>query len=213
MSFIWSFCFGNRIIIIIDDFSIDGTRELLINKLKKKIDKLILNNKNYGKGYCIIQAKKIISGDIVIIQDADLEYDPSDYYKLIDPIIRKGAKVVYGSRVLGKKRYSSKKFTSLSRIFFNHALTILSNILNSQNLTDAHTCYKIINRELFDKIKLEEHTFSFCPEVTTKISKLGEKIIEIPINYYGREYDEGKKIKTIDGFIAIKALFKYRFFC
>ena len=202
----------NKEIIVIDDFSIDGSREILKNNLYNKIDCLILNKKNYGKGYCIIQAKKKLTGDIVIVQDADLEYDPNDYYKLIEPIIKKDSNVVYGSRVLGKKRYSSKNFISASRIFFNHALTILSNFLNSQKLTDAHTCYKVIRRDLFDKIKLEEHTFSFCPEITTKIAKQKENILEIPISYEGREYNEGKKIKLKDGIIAIKALIKYRFF-
>lgn len=199
-------------IIVIDDCSTDGSRELLKTNLISKIDHLILNEKNYGKGFCIIQAKSKISGDIVIIQDADLEYDPNDYYELIKPITMKKTNVVYGSRVLGKKRYVGNSYISISRIFFNHILTILSNILNSQNLTDAHTCYKVVKREIFDNIDLEEYSFSFCPELTTKLSKLNEKIFEIPINYVGREYNEGKKIKLKDGLIAIKALIKYRFF-
>lgn len=199
-------------IIVIDDCSTDGSRELLKTNLISKIDHLILNEKNYGKGFCIIQAKSKISGDVVIIQDADLEYDPNDYYELIKPIAMKKTNVVYGSRVLGKKRYVGNSYISISRIFFNHILTILSNILNSQNLTDAHTCYKVVKREIFDNIDLEEFSFSFCPELTTKLSKLNEKIFEIPINYVGREYNEGKKIKLKDGLIAIKALIKYRFF-
>ena len=199
-------------IIVVDDCSIDGSRELLKKNLISKIDHLILNEKNYGKGFCIIQAKSKISGDIVIIQDADLEYDPNDYYELIKPITMKKTNVVYGSRVLGKKRYMGNSYISISRIFFNHMLTLLSNMLNSQDLTDAHTCYKVVKREIFDNIYLEEFSFSFCPELTTKLSKLNEKIFEIPINYVGREYNEGKKIKLKDGFIAIKALIKYRFF-
>ena len=199
-------------IIVIDDCSIDGSRELLKTNLISKIDHLILNEKNYGKGFCIIQAKSKISGDIVIIQDADLEYDPNDYYELIKPITMKKTNVVYGSRVLGKKRYVGNSYISFSRIFFNHILTLLSNMLNSQNLTDAHTCYKVVKREIFDNIDLKEFSFSFCPELTTKLSKLNEKIFEIPINYVGREYNEGKKIKLKDGLIAIKALIKYRFF-
>ena len=199
-------------IIVIDDCSTDGSRELLKTNLISKIDHLILNEKNYGKGFCIIQAKSKISGDVVIIQDADLEYDPNDYYELIKPIAMKKTNVVYGSRVLGKKRYVGNSYISISRIFFNHILTILSNILNSQNLTDAHTCYKVVKREIFDNIDLKEFSFSFCPELTTKLSKLNEKIFEIPINYVGREYNEGKKIKLKDGLIAIKALIKYRFF-
>ena len=141
-----------------------------------------------------------------------MEYDPNDYYELIKPITMKKTNVVYGSRVLGKKRYVGNSYISISRIFFNHMLTLLSNMLNSQNLTDAHTCYKVVKREIFDNIYLEEFSFSFCPELTTKLSKLNEKIFEIPINYVGREYNEGKKIKLKDGFIAIKALIKYRFF-
>ena len=199
-------------IIVVDDCSIDGSREHLKKNLISKIDHLILNEKNYGKGFCIIQAKSKISGDIVIIQDADLEYDPNDYYELIKPITMKKTNVVYGSRVLGKKRYVGNSYISISRIFFNHMLTLLSNMLNSQNLTDAHTCYKVVKREIFDNIYLEEFSFSFCPELTTKLSKLNEKIFEIPINYVGREYNEGKKIKLKDGLIAIKALIKYRFF-
>ena len=202
----------NKEIILVDDFSNDGSRELIQTKLKNKIDTLILNEKNYGKGYSIIQAKKKITGDIVIIQDADLEYDPNDYKKLIDPIVNSRSNVVYGSRVLGNNRYLSKKFSSIYRIFFNHILTIFSNILNSQNLTDAHTCYKVIKRDIFDKIYLEEFTFSFCPEITTKLSNINEKILEVPINYNGRSYKDGKKIKIIDGLIAIKTLLKYKFF-
>ena len=202
----------NKEIILVDDFSNDGSRELIQTKLKNKIDTLILNEKNYGKGYSIIQAKKKITGDIVIIQDADLEYDPNDYKKLIDPIVNNRSNVVYGSRVLGNNRYLSKKFSSIYRIFFNHILTIFSNILNSQNLTDAHTCYKVIKRDIFDKIYLEEFTFSFCPEITTKLSNINEKILEVPINYNGRSYKDGKKIKIIDGIIAIKTLLKYKFF-
>ena len=120
--------------------------------------------------------------------------------------------VVYGSRVLGKKRYNNKNFTSNFRIFGNHFLTILSNFINNQKLTDAHTCYKVFKSEIFQKIKLEENDFSFCPEVTTKLSNLGINILEIPINYQGRTYKEGKKIKAIDGLKAIVALIRYRFF-
>ena len=199
-------------IIVVDDYSSDGSRELLQNKLKNKFQKLVLNEKNFGKGYCIIQAKKIINGDIIIIQDADLEYNPDDYKQLLKPIIEGHTNVVYGSRVLGKNRYLSDNFSSVYRVFFNHVLTTLSNILNSQKLSDAHTCYKVIKKNVFDRIILKEYSFSFCPEITTKLAKINEKILEVPISYNGRSYKDGKKIKMKDGFLAIKTLFKYKFF-
>lgn len=204
----------NKQIIIVDDFSNDGTVEKL-KKLNifKKIQKIIFHSKNMGKGGAIKTAQKYIDGDLTIIQDADLEYDPNDYYELIKPFKDKKVKVVYGSRVLGKKRYlEGKGFISKSRIFFNHVLTIISNILNNQNLTDAHTCYKVFRSEIFKKIQLYENDFAFCPEVTSKISKLKIPIVEVPIKYEGRTTSEGKKISIKDGFRAIFVLIKYKFF-
>ena len=198
-------------IIVVDDFSTDGTREILKKKLKKKIDKIIFHSRNYGKGAAINSAKKFIKGNIIIIQDADLEYSPKDFNQLVKPIKDKKYKVVYGSRVLGKNRYFENEFSSIFRVFANHILTIISNILNNQNLTDAHTCYKVFDTKIFKKIKLKEKGFSFCPEVTTKVSLLNEKIKEVPISYKGRDYSEGKKINFKDGFIALKTLLKYRF--
>ena len=198
-------------IIVVDDFSTDGTRKILKKKLRKKIDKIILHNKNSGKGAAINSAKKFIKGNITIIQDADLEYSPKDFKKLVKPIKDKKYKVVYGSRVLGKNRYFENEFSSIFRVFANHILTIISNILNNQSLTDAHTCYKVFDTKIFKKIKLEEKGFSFCPEVTTKVSLLNEKIKEVPISYKGRDYSEGKKINFKDGIIALKTLLKYRF--
>tara|TARA_B100001057_G_scaffold500364_1_gene614991 strand:- start:82 stop:783 length:702 start_codon:yes stop_codon:yes gene_type:complete len=198
-------------LIVVDDFSDDGTRNKL-KKLIRKREKLILHKKNMGKGAAIKTAKKYISGKVVIIQDADLEYSPNDYKKLISPILKKKIKVVYGSRVLNKRRYSNKEFNSVFRIFANHVLTITSNLINNQALTDSHTCYKVFDASLFKKIKLQENGFSFCPEITTKVSLLNEKIIEVPISYKGRSYDEGKKINFYDGLHAIKTLINYRFF-
>ena len=176
-------------IIIVDDFSNDGTTEIIKkNFLNQKDIIAIFHKKNSGKGSAIKTAKKLITGDIVIIQDADLEYDPNDYEKLIKPIIDNNVKVVYGSRVLNQNRYSAKGFTSKIRVFGNHALTIISNILNNQKLTDAHTCYKLFHKEVFDQIILEEDDFSFCPEVNSKVSKLGYEILEVPISYNGRDY-------------------------
>lgn len=200
----------NKEIIIVDDFSNDGTREIL-SKLNNSNYKIFYHNKNRGKGAAIKTGKQHITGDIVIIQDADLEYEPNDYYKIIEPIKNKTFKVVYGSRVLGKNRYSLKNFSSVFRIFFNHSLTIFSNILNSQKLTDAHTCYKAFSSELFQSIKLYEEDFSFCPEITTKIGLQNIEIKEVPIEYFGRSYKEGKKIKLIDGIKAILTIIKYRF--
>ena len=197
-------------IIVINDASTDGTKEIL-NRNKKKITYLIHHKKNLGKGAAIQTAKKFIKGDVVIIQDADLEYDPGDYRKLLN-LITKGYNVVYGSRVLGKNRYLSKNFSSISRIFYNHMLTLLSNIINNQKLTDAHTCYKMFSSKIFLNIQLKEKDFSFCPEITTKIGLINEKIMEVPIKYNGRSYEEGKKINIIDGLKAILTLFKYRFF-
>ena len=197
-------------IIIVDDFSNDGTRKKII-KIKKKIDKFILHKKNFGKGAAIRSAQKYIKGKYVIIQDADLEYNPKDYFPLLEYIKKNKLKVLYGSRVLGRNRYKVSNFSSLRRVFYNHLLTILSNILNKQKITDAHTCYKVFESKLFKTINLKEKRFGFCPEVTTKISKLGYKIKEIPISYKGRNYDEGKKIGFIDGFDAIKCLIKYKF--
>lgn len=198
-------------LIIVDDSSKDKTKEILLTRFSNnKNIKLFYHSKNLGKGAAIKTAKKYISGDIIIIQDADLEYDPLDYQKLISPIANNQSKVVYGSRVLNQKRYSTSGFTSKLRVFGNHLLTIISNYLNSQKLTDAHTCYKVFHKEVFDKINLEENDFAFCPEVTTKISKLGYEIIEVPITYNGRSYEEGKKIRLIDAYRALKTLIKYR---
>ena len=202
----------NKQIIVIDDSSTDGTTNILKKNFKKKGFKLISHKKNLGKGAAIKSAKKYIKGDIVIIQDADLEYDPKDYRKLILPIIKKKTKVVYGSRVLNKKKYSNRNFSSKFRVFANYILTLISNFINSQKLTDAHTCYKVFDAKLFKKIKLQENDFSFCPEITTKVSNLKEKILEVPIKYKGRSYEKGKKIQFKDGFLALKTLFKHKYF-
>ena len=199
-------------IIVVDDFSTDGTRKVIKDKLFKYVDKVIYHKKNKGKGAAIKSAQMFISGDVVIIQDADLEYDPNDYKHLVSPIFLGKTKVVYGSRVVKNNRYNSTSFTSLNRIFFNHVLTVISNILNKQNLSDAHTCYKAFEAKLFKSLTLCENDFAFCPEVTSKISKLNLKIFEVPISYNGRTVQDGKKIGIIDGFRAIFVLFKYKFF-
>ena len=196
-------------LILVDDQSTDNSLEL-IKKYNFKSDyKILSHDFNKGKGACIKTAKHFVYGDIVLIQDADLEYSPKDYKKLLQPILSNETNVVYGSRVMGKNRYKNKQFTSILRIFFNHMLTIISNIINKQNLTDAHTCYKVYKKDILDKINLIENDFSFCPEITSKISRLNEKIVEVPVNYAGRSYKEGKKIKLIDGIKALRTLLKY----
>ena len=201
-------------VIVVDDCSTDGTKKILNKKFKNKIDKLIFHKKNKGKGAAIKTAQKFILGEYVIIQDADLEYDPKEYRNFMDEIKKKKykLKVIYGSRVLKKRKiYKKQNFSHKIRIWGNYLLTVLSNVINDQNLTDAHTCYKMFDSAIFKFIKLKEKGFAFCPEVTTKISKLKIKIHEIPINYTGRTYEEGKKIKTIHGIEAVFALLKYRF--
>lgn len=203
----------NRIkkqLIIVDDNSNDGTKDILKKISITKIDKIIFHKENKGKGAAIITAKKFIKGNIVIIQDADMEYDPQDYYKLIKHIKNKNFLAVYGSRVLGKKRYNAKNFISTFRIFANHILTIFSNIINNQSLTDAHTCYKVFDSKLFKKIDLKSKDFAFCPEVTTKLSNKNIQILEVPIKYRGRSFQEGKKIKFKDGLLAIYSIIKFK---
>ena len=200
-------------IIVVDDFSSDGTREIIIKNFENKIDKLILHEKNLGKGAAIISAKKYINGDFVIIQDADLEYDPNQYILFLNELKKKKIDALYGSRVLKKKKFNNiQNFSHKIRIWGNIFLTSVSNLINKQNLTDAHTCYKMVRADIFKSIPLKEKGFAFCPELNTKLSNIGIKITEIPINYNGRTYDEGKKISAVDGLIAIKTLFKYKYF-
>jgi len=200
-------------IIIVDDGSNDGTTEIL-KKLylkNKKINKIIFHKKNSGKGAAIKSAQKYIKEKYVVIQDADLEYNPKDLVKIYDYIKKNKINVVYGSRVLNKNKYqNTKNFTHLIRIWGNIFLTNISNFINNQNLTDAHTCYKMFETKIFKKINLKEKGFAFCPEITTKLSKKKYKIKEIPISYKGRTYEKGKKITSMDGLIALFSLIKYR---
>ena len=198
-------------VIVVDDCSSDGTSNILKEDLKNLYDKLIVKEKNEGKGSAIQSAKPFAKGDVVVIQDADLEYDPQDLIKIYNMYQNPTIDVVYGSRVLQKDRYSSSKFTNRHRVFFNHVLTSLSNLINNQNLTDAHTCYKSFRLKIFKVLPFKSKGFEFCPEVNSLLSKLNIQIKEVPISYNGRTYQEGKKIKISDGFVAIITLLKVKF--
>jgi glycosyltransferase involved in cell wall biosynthesis len=194
-------------IIIVDDFSTDGTREIL-ESLKGKDEKLkiIFQKKHVGKGFAIRTALKFVEGEIVLIQDADLEYDPNEYPKLIEPILEGKAKIVYGSRVL-------KKNPKASIIFYigGRFLSFLTNLLYGTNITDEPTGYKVFSTDVLKSIDLKCLGFEFCPEVTAKVAKKGYKIYEVPINYNPRSIKEGKKIRFKDALKAVFTLIKYRF--
>ncbi len=196
-------------IIVIDDFSIDGTRKYLETELKDQIDQLILNKKNEGKGYSIRKGIENATGDIVLIQDADLEYDPSDYMKLIKPIKDGLADAVYGSRFIG---LGERRVLYFWHTIGNKFLTLLSNMLSNLNLTDMEVCYKVFLLEKIKDIKLRENRFGFEPEITAKIAKKNLKIYEVGVSYFGRKYSEGKKITWKDGISAIRCIIKYNLF-
>ena len=193
-------------IIIIDDFSTDNTRQILENKLKGKVDKIILNNKNYGKGYSVRKGLEAASGDIILIQDADLEYDPNDYEKLLKPIKDGFADVVYGSRFIGSEE---KRVLYFWHMIGNKLLTLISNMLTNLNLTDMEVCYKVFKSDVIKNIELKENRFGFEPEITAKISKKKIRIYEVGVKYFGRTYSEGKKINWKDGFSALRCIIKY----
>ncbi|MEJ2745523.1 MAG: glycosyltransferase family 2 protein [bacterium] len=193
-------------IIIVDDSSIDGTREIL-QGIDHGLAKIIFHSNNSGKGLAIRNALNYVTGDVVIIQDADLEYDPNDYRKLLKVINDGHASVVYGSRRLNK----ANQWSYISSAFGGILLSILTNLLYRSKITDEPTCYKMFKTEVIKGIKLECIGFEFCPEITAKILKRGIDIKEVPISYMPRHIEEGKKINWRDGLVAIKTLIKYRF--
>lgn len=194
-------------IIIVDDGSKDGSRDILSKMSEENPHlKVILNQKNSGKGATVREGYKHITGDYVIVQDADMEYDPQNYKKLLAEV-EKGAQVVYGSRFAG----DYKDMTNL-HYFGNRFLTILTNLLYGINLTDMETCYKLLPGDFVRSVKLKSDRFDFEPEITSKILKSGMKIMEVPISYKGRSWKEGKKITWRDGVHAVKTLIKFRFF-
>ncbi len=194
-------------IIIVDDYSSDGSRETL-KKINRDNIKVYFHSKNQGKGAALQTGFSKAKGDIIIIQDADLEYNPQDYPRLLRPILDGRADAVYGSRFLGEEH----------RVLFfwhyvgNKLLTTLSNMLSNLKLTDMETCYKAFKRKLLDKITIKSKRFGFEPEITIKLASLKCKIYEVPISYSGRDYSEGKKIGWKDGISAIYHLFRYKFF-
>ena len=192
--------------IVVDDASTDGTREILKNEIEEIVDKVIYHEVNTGKGAALRNGFSEASGDIVIIQDADLEYDPNQYPSLMEPIISGKADVVYGSRFAGGGQHRVLYFWHMVG---NRFLTLLSNMLTNLNLTDIETCYKMFRREVIQSIAIKENRFGFEPEITAKIARKGCRIYEVGISYSGRTYEEGKKINWKDGFRAIYAILKY----
>jgi len=194
-------------IILVDDFSTDGTREIL-RSLADDSCRVYFHERNLGKGAALRTGFSHVTGDIVIIQDADLEYDPRQYPKLIEPIVDGRADVVYGSRFSGGE---SRRVLFFWHMVGNKFLTLLSNMITNMNLTDMETCYKVFRKDVLDKITIEEDRFGFEPEITAKIAKLDLRIYEIGISYSGRSYKEGKKIGWKDGFSALRCILKYNF--
>ena len=202
-----------REIILVDDGSTDGTVELLKNYETDKDIKLCFHNHNMGKGAAVRKGLEISSGDIFIIQDADLEYNPEQFPRLLDPILSDQADVVYGSRFSGGDAHRVLFFW---HSWGNKLLTTLSNMFTNLNLTDMECCYKVFRKQIIDQIELKENRFGFEPEVTAKFGKLAKKgqcrIYEVGISYHGRTYQEGKKINWKDGVSALRCIFKYNLF-
>jgi glycosyltransferase involved in cell wall biosynthesis len=193
-------------ILLVDDGSTDGTRDVLREKIEPKVERVIYHERNQGKGAALRSGFAAATGDIVIVQDADLEYDPREYPKLIEPIVSGRADVVFGSRFAGGEPHRVLYFW---HYVINRFLTTFSNVFTNLNLTDMEVCYKVFRREILRKIRIEEDRFGFEPEITAKVAKLDCRIYEVGISYAGRTYREGKKIGWRDGIRAIWCILKY----
>jgi glycosyltransferase involved in cell wall biosynthesis len=200
--------YPDKVIIIVDDYSTDGTRDKLKQEIENsgRVSKVFYHKVNQGKGAALRTGIQAATGDLVIIQDADMEYDPNEYHRLVEPILSNRADVVFGSRFSGGDAHRVLYFWH--RVG-NGLLTLISNMFTNLNLTDMETCYKVFRREIIQSIKIEENRFGFEPEITAKVAKLNCRIFEVGISYYGRTYDEGKKIGWRDGVRALYCIIKY----
>jgi len=200
---------ADKEIIVVDDCSGDGTREFLQDQAGTLVDRLLYHKVNQGKGAALRTGIRAAQGDIILIQDADLEYDPTDYSSLLQPILENKADVVFGSRFQGGRPHRVLYFWH--RVG-NGLLTLLSNVFTNLNLTDMETCYKVFRREIIQAIEIQENRFGFEPEITAKVAKSGCRVFEVGISYYGRTYAQGKKIGWKDGLWALWCIVKYSLF-
>jgi glycosyltransferase involved in cell wall biosynthesis len=198
-----------REVIVVDDCSKDGTREILRTEIASLVDRVIYHERNMGKGAALRSGFAAATGDVVIVQDADLEYDPQDYPIILEPFLAGKADVVFGSRFMGGRPHRVHFFWHYAG---NRFLTLLSNMFTNLNLTDMETGYKAFRREVIQAITLEENRFGIEPELTAKVARMGLRIYEVGISYYGRSYAEGKKIGWKDGVRAIYCILKYNLF-
>ena len=195
-------------IIVVDDGSTDGTRQILEHTKNKAIE-ICYHDRNYGKGRALQTGFSAATGDVIVVQDADMEYDPNEFQVLLNPILSGKADVVYGSRLAGHGEHRVLYFW---HYVGNRFLTLLSNNFTNINLTDMETCYKAFTRRALEGITIQENRFGFEPEITAKIAKKNLRIYEVPISYYGRTYEEGKKINWRDGFWALWCILQYNLF-